>query len=135
MTPAEQLAAARTLAMTTDPTTTGVWPRAAALLARQAIERGLHEYWERKAPGLEKRPTHTQLICLPEYLNDQLIAGEIAWTWTALSDACHHRGYDLGPTADELERYIAAAERGLTRLGPTLPSGEGLTQTSSQPAA
>ena len=49
MTPAETLAMAQQLLERADPKTAGLWPRAAALLARQALEQGLDEYWREKA--------------------------------------------------------------------------------------
>ena len=43
MTPTETLAMAQRLLDRPDAKTAGLWPRAAALLARQALEQGLDE--------------------------------------------------------------------------------------------
>ena len=45
MTPEELLAAARRLVERPDAVTAGVWPRAAALLARQALEVAMAALW------------------------------------------------------------------------------------------
>src|SRR6187455_1629355 len=50
--------------------TRGVWPRAAALLVRQALEVALRTYWSAKAHGLEEAPMRAQLLCLDGTLND-----------------------------------------------------------------
>ncbi len=58
------LAAARDLLTRADPKTAGLWPRAAALLARQALEQALDEYWRSRQLPLDQLPTRPQLICL-----------------------------------------------------------------------
>ena len=55
-------------------------------------------------------------MCLPEYLGDRGLAGEIVFTWSALSDACHHHAYELAPTAAELDRRLDAVERLIEKL-------------------
>jgi len=110
MTVGEQLDAARDLIARSDPATTGLWPRAAALLARQALERTLDEYWERRAPGVQHVSARAQLAYVSDYLRDPDLSGEIAYAWGALSDACHHHAYDLGLTEAELRRRLDAVE-------------------------
>jgi len=116
VTPAELLARARALVAHPSPGTTGLWPRAAALLARQAIETGMNQLWAARAPGVQTLTARAQLTCLPEYLRDERLAGEVAFAWGRLSDACHHHAYDLGPTAAELEARFAVVDRLLARL-------------------
>ena len=41
----------------------------------------------------------TQLICLRSYLEDAPLAARAGHAWSALSRACHHHPYELGPTA------------------------------------
>lgn len=102
----ELLAMAHQLLAHRDARTAGLWPRAAALLARQALEAALDDFWKTKNLDFG---AHTgrrqQLICLREYL-DPTRAGEIAHAWAALSRACHHHPYELAPTAGELERWM-----------------------------
>lgn len=110
MTPSELLVAARDLTRYADPSTGGRWPRAAALLARQALEAALDELWTVVAPGVEKTSGAAQLLCLREYLDDEELAERAAYAWSALSRACHHHVYELVPTVDELARWMDDVE-------------------------
>lgn len=100
------LAMARALLSRADARTAGLWPRASALLARQALESALDRYWAERAPGLAECSTHAQLVCLARYLDEAELAGRVRVTWHALSDACHHRAYELAPTAGELKALL-----------------------------
>jgi hypothetical protein len=93
-----------------DPLTAGLWPRTAALLGRQALEAVLDELWRRKRLDLASCPTRIQLLCLPTYLGNAPLAARVAHAWASLSHACHHRGYDLAPTAGELKTSLAIVE-------------------------
>jgi hypothetical protein len=97
--------AARDLLLYSDPETAGLWPRAAALLARQALEMGLDEFWMSHAPGVEDASARAQLLCLPAYM-DPPTARKADHAWEALSRACHHHPYELAPTAAELSSWI-----------------------------
>ena len=110
-TPADLLGHAKGLLSRATPETRGLWPRAAALLARQALEQALDEYWKEKGLRLSECSTTAQLLCLTEYMKDGELAAEAHHVWASLSRACHHHPYDLAPTAGELERWIAAAAR------------------------
>jgi hypothetical protein len=110
------LAEARALVERGDRVAAGLWPRAAALLGRQALEAGMDELWRRRAPEVAELSARAQLTCLPEYLRDERLAGEVAFTWSQLSNACHHRGYDTGPTAPELRARFDVLERLVARL-------------------
>ena len=88
-----------------DPKTAGLWPRAAALLARQALEAALDEFWHSKKLTFEaKSGRRQQLICLREYLGAE--AGGVHHAWQALSRACHHHPYELVPTAGEIRQWM-----------------------------
>jgi hypothetical protein len=39
------------------------------------------------------------------------LAGSVAFTWGALSNACHHHVYELAPTAQELSLWADTVER------------------------
>ncbi len=93
----------------------GVWPRAAALLARQALEGALDGFWQRRDLGLDDTSTHAQLLCLPTYLG-AAPAREASWTWWSLTRACHHHPYELPPTSAELELLFATVDQLLTTL-------------------
>ncbi len=111
--PQDLLRAARDLLSRSDVRSKGVWPRAAAHLCRQALEETLDAYWKAKAPGLELASMRSQLAALPAYLNQEL-AGGVAFTWSALSSACHHHLYELAPTAQELSHWADTVERLMT---------------------
>ena len=89
----------------------GLWPRAAAWLARQAIEQSLRDLWQlRKVPGAGSCSMRTQMLCLGEYLDDGDLVADVRSAWSALSRACHHHPYELGPAAEELRYWIEVAE-------------------------
>jgi len=96
------VSAARDLIRDDDAATAGLWPRAAALLARQGLELAMERLWEVTAPGLERTSTRCQLLCVGDMLHDRELGGRATLTWRSLSNACHHRVYELPPTASEL---------------------------------
>ena len=100
--PSQLVDMARQLLNRASPETAGLWPRAAALLARNALEMAVDNYWSRRRIALESCPTFQQLICLREYLGDEELAGRVHHAWNALSRACHHHPYELSPTVGEL---------------------------------
>jgi hypothetical protein len=107
VTPDELLAAARDLITRSDAATAGVWPRTSALLARQALEEILDKQWRMRpqTASMVAATMRSQLICLPCYL-DETLAHQIAFTYAALSNACHYHPYELAPTAAELGGWI-----------------------------
>lgn len=106
---------ARHLLDRASPETAGLWPRAAALLGRQALEMAVDDFWAARRIPLESCPTRQQLICLREYLDDGDLAGRVHHAWNALSRACHHHPYELAPTVGELKDWIRVVE-GFTNL-------------------
>ena len=86
-----------------------VWPLGAAVLIRQAIEGTVERFWLATAPAMQHTTFADQLASLPVYLGHapELAAAEYAWS--ALSSACHQRGYDVGLTQEELRTHHAAA--------------------------
>lgn len=83
----------------------GTWPRAAALLGRQALESALDQFWTQTAPGVETASRHAQLLCLPEYAG-VVLARRVRSAWHLLSGACHHHAYELPPIASELNGWL-----------------------------
>lgn len=116
MSPSALVAAARDLIRRPTSGTIGLWPRAAALLARRGLEEALDRLWLRRVPGLERASARAQLACLPDYLGDAGLAWEIVFTWSALSNACHQHAYELAPTATELERRLDVVSRLVSKL-------------------
>ncbi len=118
------IAAARQ--MLDDPTraTVSAWPRAAALLARQSLERALADYWDSRLPGAGQLNMRTQLNCTHIYLGRE-VAGELTYTWYALSRATHHHPYELDPTREELSSLVQSASRLVNALAAkTAPAGD-----------
>jgi len=130
------LAAARGLVEDPDAGTAGVWPRAAALLARQALEQAMAGLWawQPEAAGLSGGTMRSQLLCLTAYV-DEDVATRAAYLSAALSRACHYHPYELAPTASELTRWLNETADLVTLLAsraqdPALLRGSG-TPTSA----
>ena len=99
----------------------GTWPRASAILGRQALEIALDQLWARVAPGVENASGRAQLVCLPEYVDAELTS-RVRYSWHALSAACHHHAYELPPVASELNGWLDDVEAlidEVRRLGRT----------------
>jgi hypothetical protein len=105
MTPDAILTLAQSLLDRTDEETAGLWPRAAALLARQGLEAALDEFWGQKNLAFHDCSTSAQLLCLREF-TDRESAGRLAHTWAALSRACHQHPYELAPENAELRAWL-----------------------------
>ncbi|MEZ5288038.1 MAG: hypothetical protein R2712_25235 [Vicinamibacterales bacterium] len=87
------------------PGTAGLWPRAAALLTRQALEVAVATFWSRVAPGVEGCSKKAQFLCLGRYLGDERLAQRAHVAWSGLSASCHYHVYDLAPTREELQAW------------------------------
>ena len=107
----ELLGHARDLLKRRSGSTAGLWPRASALLARQALEAALDDFWRDKGIDLARCSSRAQLICLRTYYPDKDAARHAYQIWGALSRACHHHSYELAPTAGELEGWIAGVDQ------------------------
>jgi hypothetical protein len=92
----------------------GSWPRAAALLARQALEQGLDDLWGALSPRIREASRHAQLLCLGEFLRDEELVSGTRYAWHGLSRACHHQVYELSPTEAELSTWLDAVDRLVT---------------------
>src|SRR5580704_1011167 len=120
MTPQELLDAARGLMQRPGASLDGIWPRAAALLARQALEAAMADLWaaNRQAAGLSAATMRSQELCLTAYL-DPATASRITYLLAALSHACHYHPYALAPTATELTSWLDQAAHLVTQLHAT----------------
>lgn len=123
MTPASLLAASRDLLE--DPAFASVsgWPRAVALLTRQALETAIEQFWTAHpaTAGVAACSRKTQLACLPAYLQLDL-AREVSYVWAALSNACHYHPYELSPTSTELRGWIETTAALLQTMGNLAPN-------------
>ena len=103
----------------------GIWPRAAALLTRQALEEALDRMWAACHPGMVYTSRRTQMLCLDQVIEDEALAADVRAAWSSLSRACHHHHYELAPTAAELEGWIQQTEHLLAALAPDLKAPDG----------
>jgi len=94
----------------------GSWARAVALLTRQALEGALDELWAVRNVDLTSVSARAQLLCLGAYLRDDTLAADVRYAWGALSRACHHHPYELAPTAEELDRWVATVRALVDRI-------------------
>ena len=120
--PHDLLELARSLVCRADPSTAGLWPRAAAFLALRALEGSLLGLWRRRTLDLEGCSIRAQLICLRTYLGDAELAARAGHAWSALNRACHHHTYDLAPTAWELDGWFSVVNELIHEVGPS-PEG------------
>jgi hypothetical protein len=117
MTPTELLAAAERLLDRPDAKHAAIWPRAAALLARQALEQGLDAYWRGKGLKLAELATKPQLICLQAYFEDADLAARTNDAWSNLTQACHHHPYELAPSTTEVQAWLTTVAETLQAAG------------------
>lgn len=120
----ELVTAARNLMERKDPATAGLWPRATALLARQALEAAVDDFWKVRAPGMEQCSMKAQLLCLPHYLGDEELAERASYAWAGLSGACHQHPYELPPTSSELLGWLGVVDELVTRLQNGRPTAQ-----------
>ena len=92
-----------------DPATSGAWPHAAAVLIRQSLESTLNAFWRARATGMLDENWRDRWQCLPAFLGDRPQARGADFAWTTLSNACHHRAYEVGLTQEELRGHLETA--------------------------
>ena len=105
----ELLTAAKALLDDPVEDTATTWPLGAATLIRQAIESTLDVFWARTEKAMRHANKRQQWLALPSYFGRTPEAPAAWYAWTALSEACHHRDYDVGLTQEELRAHLEAA--------------------------
>lgn len=105
----ELLAAAKKMLDEPGEETATTWPLAAAVLTRQAIETTLDVHWARTVTAMQYAGRKEQWLALPSYIGRAPEVPAAWYAWTALSEACHHRDYDVGLTQEELRAHLATA--------------------------
>ena len=87
------------------------------MLIRQSIESTLNAFWRIKAPAMLETSFTDRWACLPAFLGERPAARQADLAWSALSEACHHRAYDVGLTVEELRGHAATARAFLALVG------------------
>jgi hypothetical protein len=87
----------------------GTWPHAAAVLTRQAIEATVSLWWKQVEPEMNAANWTEKWLALPSYLGRSPVVGHAHYAWSVLSDACHHRAYEIGLTEAELRSLLIKA--------------------------
>ena len=88
----------------------GRWPRAVAILCRQALEGSVEELWRSRGVNLGWANERAQMLCLPAFLGDPDLAARAYAAWSSLSRACHQHAYDLSPTGGELAGWLETVD-------------------------
>jgi hypothetical protein len=79
--------------------------RAAAVVARQALETLVHRATDELVPGMFRPSMRSRLILLRELGDSE--KGRIAkLAWDGLSRACHHHAYELQPSEMEVRALV-----------------------------
>jgi hypothetical protein len=125
MTPTELLAAAQRLLDRPDAKHAPIWPRAAALLGRQALEQGLDQYWRSRGLKVDTLATRPQLICLQAYLPDADLAARANDAWSSLTQACHHHPYELSVAPTELRAWLGTVSDTLVATDASIGTRRG----------
>lgn len=79
--------------------------RAAAFLARQALEDTTRALCRRAGATIDRATMRSQLVIVRVLHGDQ-IADTANLAWTGLSNSCHHHAYELAPTVDEVRYWV-----------------------------
>jgi hypothetical protein len=99
------------LALLDDPVedAAGSWPHGVAVLTRQAIEATMSVWWRSAVPEMDDANWTEKWLALPSYLGRSPVVADAHYAWTVLSEACHHRAYEIGLTEPELRRLLVTA--------------------------
>jgi len=105
--PAELLREARSFLTRQGGIVPALWPRAAAILGRQALEAWVRAQWGAKPDAAEMShcSMRSQLIGLTDVVDGPVVA-RANFVWAALSAACHYHPYELAPTSGELSHWL-----------------------------
>jgi len=91
--------------------------RAAAVLARQALEETIAERLRPHGLDPSEASFSAQFLCLQGTMANKALAREAAALWASLSSLTHHSGQELSPTDRDLTALIERTRRVLAELG------------------
>ncbi len=98
------------------------WAPSVVILTRKALEAGIDLLYGRRSHtcGLVAGSWRDKLVCLPHYFHQgpspHPLAAKVAWCWSALSDASHHRGLHMTPSAQDLTAWLDTTDEFVTVL-------------------
>ena len=107
---AEFVCEARTLIDRPPSTRPGLWARAAILLARQALEDALDDFWRARSPDLLHASMRAQLLCLGALMHSQHDAADVDQLWGMLSNTCHFDACYPPPSTQEIHVWLDRTE-------------------------
>ncbi|UTI65195.1 hypothetical protein NBH00_03055 [Paraconexibacter antarcticus] len=113
-----------------EPDTATVWPRGAAVLTRQAIETTLDAYWRKTSSQMLFASAADRWVALPSYLGRDPVIRAAEYAWSALSEACHQRAYDVGLTEAELRAHLRTADAFREVVAQALTTARGVGSAS-----
>ncbi len=114
-TPLDLLAAAREVLEDSSALWGTSWGRAAAFLARQALEQAVAGAWAPELAELASASFADQFACLRALVGEQQALGA-RQAWSALCVACHAHPYELAPALAEVTDLLEAARNAVTAL-------------------
>jgi hypothetical protein len=123
-TPAGLLSEATALVADSTAGSRAISAKAAAVLARQALELSVRQRLDRVDPALASASMRSQLDCLQVIAKDTDAAAAAWLAWSNLSSACHHHPYDLAPSTAEIGSLITTVTEIDARLAGTSAAGD-----------
>lgn len=112
VTPGERLEAAEGFLERPSAAMAGLWPRACAVLIRQALEGAVSEVLRVRLPGSQAANRRVQFLCLGRALGDRGRARELGYVWGRISEVLHQGAGGLPPSEVQLRGWLERA-RGL----------------------
>lgn len=102
--------------------------RAAAVLARQALEQRVVELCRAHDAEIPNAKMRSRLIILRKVADDA-VADLASVSWHGLSTSCHHHANELSPTIGEIQHLLDS----VTRLLPAARSPGGREHAGDKP--
>lgn len=122
MTPGERLAVAEGLLEKSGEAMAGLWPRACAVLVRQALEGAVERVLRERVPGSQAARWRVKFLVLGRAIGDEGKARELGYVWGRCSEVLHRGGGGLGASEVQLRGWVEVV-RGVVGLSPREPRG------------
>lgn len=106
MTPSERLDVAQGLLERSGEAMAGLWPRACAVLVRQALEGAVDAVLRERVPGGQAASWRVKFLCLGRAIGDEGKARELGYVWGRLSEVLHRGGGGLAASEVQLWGWV-----------------------------